>query len=788
MTRLGLTASLTTTAVFAVAMLGTGGANARTPNSDPAGVSGGRLSAAPAAGAGLLGSPVAVPAGLATFGGSSAVGSAPVAATPAARGGFGGLGDRQARRRTRESFAAFVDAKGWTDLRDEPRVRVRRYVGEQAAVVDLGGSRTLVRSLLPLRAGQGERKKPLDTSLSLRDGRLRPAAALAGYSIAAGTADGSLIDFPSSGVKVTLAGADVRAARGAREGESLIYPNAYRDADALLKSLPTGAQLAVSVRGPQAPEAYPVQLTLRDSDRLVATAPGAAGPRQGPEGGAVVLRDSQVVVSVSAPAAVDATGATVAVSTEIAGNQLVYRLAHRDKTVAYPLLLDPYVAEDQRYWLGQPPAPTPPSPNPPPDFGGWAFESNPPGYVGGLQGDGGFGRGLNLFTSGNTTFPTGGVIGSWIYQAPYVPAFEAEGARIVKADFGYTGHQRSLFGGSSAMLQSIFNRQLNRPENGFVRGSDPNGAYTAYQSPIFGFIVANDEGTPGNRATYPYRVHCLSVCNAASPAGNETLGSPGNQARLGLFQSAGRPGYRGANVFMGSSLIFLTEQAAPRITTSGAPSAATWTNDPFTLAATVNDYGLGPRDANMTAPGATGLPSVVQGSPCTGAGVGAPQGGTPGSANQGDRNHRCTAPLTVQAPSSSLADGSYNVVVGATDILNNPGAASVPVKLDRQAPTIALSGTLYNARDGFVGPNQDATLQAVATDGSLSPSTAQRSGASSVTAMLDGQPMANSPVSVPCTRPEGSCTLTLNTSLTTSQLAELDAGEHTIVITAMDAL
>lgn len=201
MTRLGLTASLTTTvAVVAVATLGTGGVNARTPHADPArsapGVSGGGTVPAPAAGAGLLGSPVATPAGLlALFGGSS--GSASVAAAPSARGGFANLGDRQARRRTRESFSAFVDAKGWADLRDEPRARVRRYVGEQAAVVDLGGSRTLVRSLLPLRAGRGDQKRPLDTSLVLRDGRLRPAATLAGYSIAASTADGSLIDSPA---------------------------------------------------------------------------------------------------------------------------------------------------------------------------------------------------------------------------------------------------------------------------------------------------------------------------------------------------------------------------------------------------------------------------------------------------------------------------------------------------------------------------------------------------------------------------------------------------------------
>lgn len=187
-----------------------------------AGMVGGGTATAPRSSDRLGFDPLASPAPVSAAGLTTSFASTSTVSTTSssgARRGYGNLDDRQARRRTRESFSGFVDSKGWADLRDQPRLRVRRYVGEQAAVVDLAGRRTLVRSMLPLRSGEGDEKKPVDTSLSLQDGRLRPEQPLAEYSIAPSTTDGSLIDFPNSGVKVALAGGDTREARGAKVGQ-----------------------------------------------------------------------------------------------------------------------------------------------------------------------------------------------------------------------------------------------------------------------------------------------------------------------------------------------------------------------------------------------------------------------------------------------------------------------------------------------------------------------------------------------------------------------------------------
>lgn len=694
-----------------------------------------------------------------------------------------------ARRLLSRAFPEFVEGKGWLDLKDQPGVRLRRYIDDQSAVVDLGGRRAVVRSLMPLRAGVGKDKRALDTGLIRHGKRLRPRQGLSSYSLGASTTSGSALAFTASKVRVSLQGA--RPSAGVRHGRVLAFPNAYRDSDAVLKPMPDGAQVAYTIRGPRAPESFALALSLQAGDRLAATAPNAKGVLRGPVGGAVVLRDDRPVTTITAPSVIDARGGSVEVTTKIADRGIEYHVPHRSKPVAYPALLDPFVAEDQRYWFG-PAGGIPPSANTVQDFAGWSFTSNS-SDIGGFAGSGGFGRGLNIFSATNRIYPAD-VAAFWTFQAPYHPSFEADGARIIKADFGYTAHKRAVLFGSangSYMAQAIARRQSGTPEPGGVaRTQGFNDPYFPYH-PALGIAIANSEGVAGNFTTYPYRVHCLQACSPTYPSpAQQTLGSPGNQVRLVFVQQAGITTATGGGVvYMGSSFIFLTEATPPRVTFTGAPPATTWTKNPFTLTANINDYGLGPRDAIMTAPGVPTINAVGQSGACTSAGTN-PQGNGTGTQNQGDRNHRCGA-LSMNANSSSLPDGSYEVTVFATDILNNalPGGAQLPIKLDRTPPRIALSGTLHDARDGFVNADRDLTLSAVATDGALTPDTARRSGVVSLTATLDGRPLTGGTASAPCTRPEGSCSLSISPKLTAPQIAALDeTSQHTLAVTATDAL
>lgn len=635
-----------------------------------------------------------------------------VAATPAAAtnrakqatGAGANLSDRAARTRTRDAFPQFVTRKDWLSLEDQPGVDVRRYVGDMAAVVDLGRSRALVRSLLPLRAGDGRAKQPLDTTLTQDGGRLRPKQALNHYSLATDTSDGSTLAFPSSGIRLSLE--DTVPTKAVRDGEVVTFPNAYRDASALLKPQPAGAQFAVSVLGRNAPESYGLSLSLQADDRLAATAPEGAGPLKGPDGGAVVMRDGEPVVSISPASFVDARGQSLPVRAQLTDSRIVYHVAHRSSSIAYPGLLDPFVAEDQPYWFG-PASGIPPSASNAQDFLGWSFSSSPAGGTTGTSDVSFGGRGLNIFSSSNRTY-TARAAGTWTFQAPFVAAFEADGARIIKADFGYTAHVRARNAGST-IVQSIFNRQANAPEgSGKARSQSFADAYIDY-TPFFGITNPNSEGILGTSSTYRYRVHCLAICDANYPTlAQQGLGSQGNQVKLSLVQNAGTNiGGGGGYVYMGSSFIYLTELTGPRVTFSGAPSPTTWTKDPFTLTATVNDYGLGPQDASMAFPdpAAGGTPTTVasatQGAPCTGAGVAGPGGSGTGSQNVGDRNHRCTAPLTLSTSSEVLPEGEYDITVNAKDILFNAatGPRTARVRIDRRPPDITATGSLI-ARSG----------------------------------------------------------------------------------------
>jgi hypothetical protein len=315
------------------------------------------------------------------------------------------------------------------------------------------------------------------------------------------------------------------------------------------------------------------------------------------------------------------------------------------------------------------------------------------------------------------------------------------------------------------------------------RGAQASDSYAAYD-PTYGMYNCNAEGVPGSPATYAYRVHCLSVCGDHD-GGNETLGTPGNAAVLGMLQGAGYQA-QGGIVFMGSSLILETEQSPPHLSASAPPSG--WTDQPFTITATSNDYGLGVANIIATAGGQT-LASAQQGSPCTGAGLSPPEGGTPGSANVGDRNHRCTAPLSTSIASSVLPEGAANITISSQDILANGTTTTTTPKIDRSGPTITPSGTLNDARNGFVGPSHDYSLSVTATDGSPSSAATQRSGVTALSVTLDDQPFTDGSAAAPCTRADGSCALTINVQLTAAQITDLDdLLAHTIKITATDAL
>ncbi len=202
----------------------------------------------------------------------------------------------------------------------------------------------------------------------------------------------------------------------------------------------------------------------------------------------------------------------------------------------------------------------------------------------------------------------------------------------------------------------------------------------------------------------------------------------------------------------------------------------------YSLTVTATDGAETPLSAQRS--GVSSLVATLDGSPMT---DGADN--TPCTQAQGSCQRTITPKLS-KAQIANLTDGStHTVSIVAKDALGNlsdPTAFSF--RVDKGRPTIQASGRLYDARTDSVGPDDgDYGLSVAATDGSTTPTTAQRSGVVEVTATLDNAPTSGSPKAASCTQTGYSCQLTLPTALTMEQIDNLDPGAHTIAMTATDA-
>lgn len=182
---------------------------------------------------------------------------------------------------------------------------------------------------------------------------------------------------------------------------------------------------------------------------------------------------------------------------------------------------------------------------------------------------------------------------------------------------------------------------------------------------------------------------------------------------------------------MGSSLIFLTEQAPPRLTISGTSPTATAT--PTDVSVTSNDYGAGPSTLEVFEPDdpTTPLASVAQGAPCVGAGVQAPQNGavdSPGAPHSGDRNHRCTAPLSLTIPAEDLPSGSYDLIFKSSDIIGNSVTTTRTVNIDVDGPDVDFKANPVigadTAVDEFLSEEVDGVVGSAGSDSIVADATA----------------------------------------------------------------
>lgn len=383
------------------------------------------------------------------------------------------------------------------------------------------------------------------------------------------------------------------------------------------------------------------------------------------------------------PFARDATGSRIPLSYVLKHNALIMRIRRGAAAPTYPILIDPYIAEDQRYWnssYGTSPYGTP-------DFNGWQYVSSPAGYFGGTAGNVGnqpsaygtvyFGNGLTIGTY-TGQYPANS-IGTWYFIAP---GSGAEAAHIFKADFADVYNvpaYSSTFGANSSCDVAQISSQSGVTDPGLVYGGgNPSGSYTNGPYVYCGLDSAD------------YIVECLSSCTSPV-SGNPALGTAANQAAFGIDVPSNTNITYNGWVFMGGSLIFESDNYPPHIDTSGVPTG--WVaHANVSVAAT--DYGVGTYSVSASAPGWAGSTAGPPAS-CysnSGGNNNGSQGGTPGSPNTGDRNHRCpiATPLPLSFSTDSMPEGSYALGVSSSDVVGNTANASRTINIDRAAPTATV--------------------------------------------------------------------------------------------------
>jgi hypothetical protein len=698
---------------------------------------------------------------------------AAIEARQASRTDYQDVSDAEAESIARELFPDLFLHRTWRPFDTPDGLEVDRYFGRNTALViksdeDLpavGDPMTqepepaaMLESVLPLRdeddAGQ---LRPLDPHLADEGDYFAPANAVADVELPENLSDGLTLD--EANVTVTPQGAG-EADDAERVGpDKVFYANVKTDTDFFATPLPTGAEAFWLLRS----EASPTSLDLS-----VDAPPGSTVEAQ--DGGAVIADGADPLAAIEPPSAYDADGRQVPVELSVEDGDVQISVDHRDGDFAYPLVVDPnYV-----YY----PAET--------DWYRWAT-ATPGGYLDEIEG---FGQAWGWGTNAPSRFFNAYYYGlwnsniwnqnfalfdysQWVWQAP-------ANTEIERAEFYNTAHSHAAgenfcttFGlwSWSAFNWEPTTYELHQDNSTIETGNGPETRCNPYNH-------SSDFLTVGSN---PYQDF----------AGGDAEGTLNNAAVFQLFSNQSGPAYGQAANWIRGALFYMYDDADPVMVSGGRPSSD-WTDDSIgggtggpgsgsqayslTTPARATDQGVGVKYFNLAGPNASGQWALLDQA-------------THGC--NGDRGDRCPKDLTSTDTrmdhqiSYTLPEGSNTVQLGASDYT---WRTSTPIswtqKIDRSAPALSLSGTLWDHRGDYpqILPAGSYTLSVAATDGSTSSPAAQRSGVKRITITVDGLPGQTTPDQA-CVA--GSCPLSTNWTLDTSALTP---GPHTVEVKATDQL
>lgn len=603
---------------------------------------------------------------------------------------------------------------------------------------------TILESSIPLVAeSPAGNPETVDLSLEPSEGVIQPANSLVEVGIPRELGDG--IELPEQGVTIELASApEGRVASIADESVGFL-PNVAPDTDLAVIPTPTGVETLTQLRSADSPHSQTFNLDL----------PAGATLRATESGGAVISEGEDVLLSVAPPSAIDATGAGVPVSMEVAGNSLTLDVSV-DESASFPILVDPIY---QSY--------------------NWASSSTP--WQSGICN--------SSFTT--ETSSSCNDHEEWSYEhyekqfPPHIRIENRDYALGRPVPYGtpgiFIGTSENLTAGDKGSVNYTVPRYFTDQKNYGVRPTSYiaqmrlwNLDWNAWSSHLSPYLVAGiwDTVKGASVAYYSHEGlegHGLSDMSweyrfPSTPSSNTNV-------KVGYVstQATETQPNQNTELYVGSASIELNDKDVPGFGPIAGPSQ--WVNQtPLPISVTVSDsglgvYGLTARDGEddntshtwKTLHGCKG----VSGSPC------------PRTWQSSDMG----IPALKYEP-SVMPQGIDNLNIVAEDPVGNKSAAGIAqIKVDHTAPAIALSGTMTEqATLGTKRPSY--ALQVNATDGTTE---LPQSGVAKASIEFDGKVVAS-------TEPgcaTKNCAIPIEMSIESGKFA---AGQHTVKVNATDAV
>ena len=263
-----------------------------------------------------------------------------VAARKASTDEFSGLSAAGALETFTDTFEQAAEAPAYsTDgLIPDGKGEITKVIGDKQAQVALpGGRKAILVSGVPLQVPvDGGGKENVDAALTSDGGDLVPVAPLEDYSVSKDLEEG--IDLEDADVTITPVGSGVDGARAQRVGDSVFWANTSRDTDFAVTPLADGVETFHQLRSQDAPESFPLDVTVPDGGTIVRST-------QIPAALEIKDADGNIVSTVSPVVAQDADGTDVPASYAIDNDRsrITIEVPHRDRDVHYPILVDPLI-------------------------------------------------------------------------------------------------------------------------------------------------------------------------------------------------------------------------------------------------------------------------------------------------------------------------------------------------------------------------------------------------------------------------------------------------------------